>query len=247
VSLKVTVLGCNGPYPKAGGACSGYLLEDEDTKILIDCGNGVLSRLFAHCDDLNKLDAIFISHLHPDHMSDLMVLRYAVFIKRMFGKLNNPIPIYLPANPVEEYERVQYNDSFTQNVINEATEVNIKGIKITLKKTNHPVECYAMAFEKNNKKFVYSADTKYFNELIEFADRSDLFLCEANILHKDMTENVPHLSGKQAAEIALKANVNRIVLTHLLPEINLNELLNEAKEVFPKNLEIAEEDKSYSI
>ena len=48
IYLKLTILGCYGPYPKAGGACSGYLLEDETTKILIDCGNGVLSRLFLH-------------------------------------------------------------------------------------------------------------------------------------------------------------------------------------------------------
>jgi len=245
--LKLTVLGCNGPYPKAGGACSGYLLEDEDTKILIDCGNGVLSKLFAHCDDLNKLDAIFISHLHPDHMSDLMILRYAVFIKKMFKKLNKSIPIYLPANPVEEYERIQYNDSFTQNIINDATEINVKGIKITFKKTNHPVECYAMAFEKAGKKFVYSADTRYFNELINFAEGSDLFLCEANILHKDMTEHVPHLSGKQAAEIALNAKVKKTILTHLLPEINSDDLLYEAQKILSDNVEIAGDSKCYII
>jgi len=245
--LKLTVLGCNGPYPKAGGACSGYLLEDENTKFLIDCGNGVLSRLFTHCEDLNQLDAIFISHLHPDHMSDLMILRYAIFIKRMLGKLNKSIPIYLPATPVEEYERIQYNDAFTQNIINEATEVNIKDIKVSFKKTNHPIECYAMKFEKDSKKFVYSGDTKHFNELINFAEDSDLFLCEANILHKNMTQNVPHLSGKQAAEIALKANVDRLVLTHLLPEINSNDLLQEAKDVFSGNIELAEEDKIYII
>jgi len=66
--MKLTVLGCYGPYPKARGACSGYLLESQDTKILIDCGNGVLSRLLEYCGNLNNIDAILISHLHPDHM-----------------------------------------------------------------------------------------------------------------------------------------------------------------------------------
>ncbi len=245
--MKLTILGCYGPYPKAGGACSGYLLEDEDTKILIDCGNGVLSKLFYHCDDLDKLDAIFISHLHPDHMSDLMILRYSIFIKKMFGKLNKSIPVYLPANPIEDYERIQYHDTFILNTINEETEIYIKNIKVNFKKTNHSVECYAMSFKKDGRKFVYSGDTKYFNELIDFVDESHLFLCEANILHKDMTENVPHLSGKQAAEIALKAGAEKIILTHLLPEINIDDLFKEAKEVFPHNIEIAEEGKSYII
>lgn len=245
--MKLTVLGCYGPYPKAGGACSGYLLEDEETKILIDCGNGVLSKLFSYCNDLNKLDAIFISHLHPDHMSDLLVFRYAINIKQMFGKLKNPIPIYLPGNPQEDYERIQYNGAFNRNIIQEKSVVMINDIKVTFKKTNHPVECYAMAFEKNNKKFVYSGDTRYFDELIDFIKGSNLFLCEANILHKDMTETVPHLSGKQAAEIALKADVHRVVLTHILPEINPIDLVKEAEEVFPYILELAEEGKCHFI
>ncbi|SET42031.1 Ribonuclease BN, tRNA processing enzyme [Natronincola peptidivorans] len=245
--MKLTVLGCHGPYPRAGGACSGYLLEDEKTKILIDCGNGVLGKLFNYCGDLNKLDAIFISHLHPDHMSDLMVLRYAIAIKQMIGKLKQPIPIYLPANPQEEYERIQYNGAFHRNIIHEGVEVMINDIKVTFKRTDHPIECYGMAFEKNKKKFVYSGDTRYFEGFIDFIEESNLFLCEANIMHKDLTETVPHMSGKQAGEIALKAGLQRIVLTHILPEINPTDLLNEAKEVFPNILEIAEEGKSYFI
>lgn len=245
--MKLTVLGCYGPYPKAGGACSGYLLEDKNTKILIDCGNGVLSRLFQHCDNLNKLDAIFISHLHPDHMSDLMILRYTIFIHKMLGKLDKGIPIYLPANPLEEFDRIQYNNSFIQNIINEDIKINIKGIDVTFKRTSHPVECYAMAFEKDNKKFTYSADTRYFDELIEFVKGSDLFLCESNILHKDMTETIPHLSARQAAGIALKAGAKKLLLTHFLPEINLEELFQEAREILPYNSEIVEEGKSYCI
>ncbi|SNT09108.1 Ribonuclease BN, tRNA processing enzyme [Anaerovirgula multivorans] len=245
--MKLTVLGCYGPYPKAGGACSGYLLEDERTKILIDCGNGVLSKLFTYCNDLNKLDAIFISHLHPDHMSDLLVLRYAINIRQMLGKLKSPIPIYLPASPQEDYERIQYNGAYSRNIIKEKAEVMINDIKVTFKKTNHPVECYAMAFEKDKKKFVYSGDTRYFDGLIDFIKESNLFLCEANILHKDMTETIPHLSGKQAAEIALKADLRRIVLTHFLPEINTTDLISEAKEAFPYILELAEEGKCHFI
>lgn len=68
---------------------------------------------------------------------------------------------------------------------------------------------------------------------------SDLFLCEANILHKDMTETVPHLSARQAAKIALKAKVENLLLTHFLPEINVEELFQEAREILPYSLEIA--------
>ncbi|AOY77594.1 MBL fold metallo-hydrolase [Clostridium formicaceticum] len=245
--MKLTVLGCYGPYPKASGACSGYLLQDEETKILIDCGNGVFSKLLNHCNDLSKLDAIFISHMHPDHMSDLMVMRYAIKIKQMFGRLEKPIPIYLPANPSEEYERIQYEGAFVRNIIHEGTEVNVNTIRVTFKKTDHPLECYAMAFEKDRKKFVYSGDTKYFDGFVDFVKGSNLLLCEANVLHKHMNENVPHLSGRQAAEIAVKADVQKMVLTHFLPEIAVADVVEEAKEVFPHILQPAEEGKCYFI
>lgn len=59
--------------------------------------------------------------------------------------------------------------------------------------------------------------------------------------------SVPHLSGKQAAEIALKAEVKRLILTHIWPDINLDDLLNEAKEIFTNNVELAESHKEYYI
>jgi len=245
--MKLTVLGCYGPYPKARGACSGYLLESQDTKILIDCGNGVLSRLLEYCGNLNNIDAILISHLHPDHMSDLMVLRYAIAIGQMKGKVSKSIDLYTPASPKEDYERIQYQQAFTMHTIQDGDEININGIKISFKRTDHPIECYAMAFEKENKKFVYSGDTKYHEPLIEFAQKSDVFLCEGGILQKDWNENVPHVSVKQAAELALKAGVKRLLLTHFYPEVSPYQLFEEAREVFPYILELAEERKTYFI
>ena len=77
--MKLTVLGNNGPFPAAGGACSGYLVIEGDKKILIDCGNGVLANLQKFIK-LEEIDAVILTHLHSDHMSDMMVLRYAVHI-----------------------------------------------------------------------------------------------------------------------------------------------------------------------
>ncbi|KAB3539079.1 MBL fold metallo-hydrolase [Alkaliphilus pronyensis] len=245
--MKLTVLGCYGPYPKANGACSGYLLEDQDIKILIDCGNGVISRLFTHCNDLNKLDAIFISHLHPDHMSDLMVLRYAIAIGQMMGKITKPISIFLPSSPLEDYNRIPYQQAFTRSIINEELKVNIKGLDVSFFKTDHPVECYGMVFENNNKKLVYSGDTKFFPELADKIKGCDLFLCEGGILERDITDSTPHLSAKQVGEIAVEANLRRVILTHIFPATNTNLIFKEATEVYTNILEIAEEGKTYYI
>ena len=87
--MKLTVLGCYGPYPAAGGACSGYLLEHEGFAVLIDCGNGVLSRLQEFIEP-SKLKAIIISHLHSDHCSDLFILRYALQFSRKRSSQSSP-------------------------------------------------------------------------------------------------------------------------------------------------------------
>ena len=91
--MKLTILGKYGPYPAAGGACSGYLIEQGSTRVLIDCGNGVLSRLQQVCK-IKDLSAIVLSHLHSDHMADMLVLRYALEIGRVRGILDmDPIPL----------------------------------------------------------------------------------------------------------------------------------------------------------
>ena len=69
--MFLTVLGRHGPYPRPGGACSGYFIEDGSTRVLIDCGSGVLSRLMEHVHPAH-LDAIVLSHLHFDHAGGLL-------------------------------------------------------------------------------------------------------------------------------------------------------------------------------
>src|SRR5690554_3434426 len=97
--MKLRVLGNNGPYPKAGGTCSGYLLENKNTKVLLDCGNGVFSK-FQNVCKLEELDAIVLSHLHPDHISDVFILRYALQFKDLSLKL------FAPNEPMYEFERL---------------------------------------------------------------------------------------------------------------------------------------------
>ena len=72
--MRLHVLGCHGPWPCAGGATSGYLIEQGEQTLLMDCGAGVLGKLLALCDPA-ALSGVLLSHLHADHASDLLVLR----------------------------------------------------------------------------------------------------------------------------------------------------------------------------
>lgn len=83
--MNVTVLGKYGPYPKAGGAASGYLLSAGGNRILLDCGSGVFSRLISLCPP-EELSAVLLTHLHADHSSDLGVMNY--YLQRLGRELD---------------------------------------------------------------------------------------------------------------------------------------------------------------
>ncbi len=79
--MRLTVLGKSPSWQDAGGACSGYLLEDDETTVLIDCGNGVFGKLREQIDYVD-VDAVVISHLHADHFLDLIPYAYALPTRR---------------------------------------------------------------------------------------------------------------------------------------------------------------------
>lgn len=245
--MKLTVLGNYGPYPRAGGACSGYLIEDGSTKIVLDFGNGVLSRLQKFID-IEEIDAIILSHLHSDHMSDMMILRYAVDIKMNRGFMKKGIDVYAPSIPAEDFERIRYKEAINLKPIEAQKKIKIGKLEISFEKMEHCCEDYAISITSSGKKFVYSGDTSPNEALVEFAKDADLFLCEAGLLERDeKSMRVTHLTAKEAGDIAGRAGVKRLLLTHFWPEFKLEQYLNETLSTFAGMLEIADEMKSYFV
>ena len=244
--MKLTVLGAYGPFPAPGGACTGFLLENERHRILLDCGNGVISRLQKYVNPW-ELDAIVISHLHSDHISDLFILRYALDMAGNKGLLSRSMDVYAPEEPAEEYARIPYKNVYNVIPLKADQIIEAGSFQISFLPTIHPLPCLAMKIKSGDKSLVYSGDTEYFPELIQFASGCDLFLCEANFQNEDM--KVPrknHLSAFEAGTIAAKAKVRKLLLTHLPPGGDISISLKEAKEAFA-DTETAVEDKTYFI
>ena len=99
--MKLTVLGKSPSWQDAGGACSGYLLQEEDTTVVLDCGNGVFGKLRRFVDYVD-VDAVVLSHLHADHFLDLVPYAYAL----TYAPRQQPVPVHVwpgtdhPARPV---------------------------------------------------------------------------------------------------------------------------------------------------
>ena len=244
--MKLIVLGNYGPFPGRDGACSGFLLKDDNTNILIDCGNGVMSRVQRYCK-LEELDAIVLSHMHRDHCSDMHVLKYAVQNKNNRKTMNRAVEVYLPATPDNEYSDLNVNGIFNLHAISDGYQIQIKDFKLTFYKTIHPVECYGMRVEKDGKVFSYSADTVYTDNIVRLAENADLFLCDANATENLKSKgNVPHLSVKEACGIAKKANAKKLLLTHFYFEEPRENYMKDALNEF-EDVSLSEELTEYDI
>jgi ribonuclease BN (tRNA processing enzyme) len=213
--MNLTVLGCYGPYPHVSGACSGYLLTAGPHTFILDLGNGTLRNYFRH-QTLQNLDAIFLSHLHADHISDLFVLRYALDAQGLSKD------IYLPADPTEEYKRIPYKAVYQPHEISPQTEVHFGDVTVTFCPMRHAVPSYAIKITNGRQSFVYSGDTGANDALTEFSRGCDLLLCESAILDQDNDRMEFHMSAKQACETALNAGCKQLVLTHFYPPYALS-------------------------
>lgn len=245
--MHLTVLGCYGPYPAAGGACSGYLLEEGGCRILVDCGSGVLSRLQRYAKPW-ELQAVLLSHLHSDHIADLAVMRYALDYALSQGLWRSgPLPLYSPPEPANEAERLLYKELFELFPLSPLRPLRIGPFSFSFMETVHSLPCLAMRIETKKGTLVYSGDSEHFDGLIDFAGGADLFLCEANFQEEDMVLSPPnHLSAAGAARLAARAGVRRLLLTHLHPERRTAITLEEAQEYYPA-AELAREGETYSL
>lgn len=244
--MKLTVLGKYGPYPAPGGACSGYLVHDENTKVLLDCGNGVLSRLQQVCA-LTDLDAIIISHLHSDHFCDMLVLKYALdILAARLLRQDLPLPVYLPSEPFEDFSRIAYKNAFDLHPIEFQSNLRIKTLNFTFAEMTHPILSYAVSVSNDRKRLVYSGDTSYNEILIDFAKRADLLLADAELLEKDKKGVVNHMSAAEVGKVASSACVSSLLLSHIWPLYDEKELIEECSLYYTSPV-VAQEMFTYDV
>ena len=223
--MIITPLGTVSPYCKRNKNCPGFLIESNNFKILLDCGNGI-SKLLKMPEDLENL-IIIISHLHKDHYGDISSIAYASYVYKNLGYIKNKIKVYIPNDSFlqdfayltnfgeENYFEIipyTYNDKITLN-----------NIQITFSINPHPILTHSIKITDDKKSIVYSSDTGYKNNSLEsFAKNCDLLICETSFLKEQKKQSDYHLSTIEAATIAKRANVKSLVLTHFWPEIQKN-------------------------
>jgi ribonuclease BN (tRNA processing enzyme) len=237
--MRVNVLGYFSPYPPPDGAGPGYLLEHGGEKVLLDCGSGVVSRLGTMCNfRKGELSAVILSHLHPDHFCDLLVLRYAHF-RSMLERGVGPLKVYAPDKP--ELERaVIAHQSLDIHTIAPGDLLSLGSLDVSFFPTNHPYPCCGMRIESGGKILVYTGDTAWDANLVDHCRQADLLMVEASFLEADKGENVPrHMSALDCGTLAERSKAKRLLLTHFWPEYDPEELRREAAKAYAGDIILA--------
>jgi ribonuclease BN (tRNA processing enzyme) len=248
--MELTVLGCAGTYPGPHSGCSSYLLEHDGFRLLLDAGNFATGALQRH-GELFDVDAVLVSHLHADHCIDLVAYAYA----RKYAPQGPPplLPVYGPPGTQDRicgaFDHLppgELTDVYDWREVNPG-RLDLGPFTVDLATTAHPIQCHAARLSAGGRTLTYSADTGPCPGLIDLARGSDVFLCEAS--WQDDGQPLPdgvHLTGRGAAEHAAKADVGKLLLTHLVPWVDSDRVLSDAAGVFA-DVAIARADASYTV
>ena len=246
MALSITVLGCSGSYSAPGLACTGYLVESGTTRVWLDAGPGTLANLQRH-RQLTEIDAIVVTHEHPDHWLDLAMAYIACryFLDRA------PMPVYGTAGTQALAQALagahDLAPTIDWRVISDGDSATIGDQQWRFSRTDHPVETLAPRVDSGGRSFAFSADTGEGWSFASLGEGIDLGLCEATYLHEDLVTPSPHLSALQAGTMAADAGVKRLLLTHLAPGSDAPAFGREATEAFGAPVELVDVDRRYEV
>jgi ribonuclease BN (tRNA processing enzyme) len=215
LSIDVIVLGSSAMYATQERACSGYLVNIDGKKLLLDAGAGVWRNLIGHLD-YDKIDGVLLTHRHPDHTTDL----FQVFHARRYGGADAlpHIPLWAPAETLERVNAfsTELDEAFDLRTIAAGDKIDVFGATVSLFDMAHPPETVGVRIESGEEVLAYSADTGLDADFDGLAGNSDVFICEATYQEGDEPW-FGHLFASQAGEIAARVGTAKVVLTHLPP------------------------------
>ncbi len=241
--LKLTVIGCSGTYSSPDSACSAYLVQTDSTSVLLDAGPGSSIELQRHIE-LENLDAIVVSHEHPDHWTELPSLYHAY----RWGLEDSQIPVYGTAGTrtlLDSACESATNGTFDWTTIDAASTLVIGDMSFSFTLTDHPVETLAIRVESGGASVAYSADTGPGWTPASFGMPIDVLVYETTLPISYEDREIPHVSGREAGIRAEGADVGKLVLTHIPPGHDASERMAATSAEFSGPIELAEPGRTF--
>lgn len=248
--MRLTVLGSAASHAAAGQACAGHLVESAQTAVLFDCGNGVLANLYQAIDPYS-LGAVFITHNHPDHYADIYSMQ-AMLRYSPQGPVG-PLPLYAPEWLFDRMQMIlsqrgarEFREAFEFTPLAQGVTVRAGDIEITPTEVDHTEPTYALVARAGGSTLCYTSDTAPGQRVLDAATGADLLLAEAT-LPQAYAGASPHMTAREAGELARDAGASRLVLTHIWPTNDRAAMLDEAAAAFSGPIDIANELDTYEF
>jgi ribonuclease BN (tRNA processing enzyme) len=252
--MRVTVLGKSPAWQDAAGACSGYLVQEQGFTLLLDCGNGVFSRLREYIDYAD-VDAVLVSHLHADHFFDVVPYSFALSYG-VRGDAPSP-PLHGPPGALDCFRRVGGclgDESLITGAfaVNEyaagANTLTLGPLTVTLCEVPHYVLTHAVAITApGSGRFTFGADCRPNDGLVRFASGSDLMIAEATLLAPETFGYRGHLTAHEAGAHGRAAHARRLVLTHFSDELDAGRVAEQGAAGFGAAVELASAGAVYEV
>jgi ribonuclease BN (tRNA processing enzyme) len=223
------------------------LIEGFGSRILLDCGSGVLARLAGLCRHF-ELDAVILSHLHFDHCSDMLVLRYALDEAARLGRLPQPVPVWCPATPADVAELMTYKEALRASPIRSDQPVTIAGLTAEFLPVKHPIESYGVILRPAKAPavgalFFYTGDTEWVENLPKAIGDCEILLVESTLTGAQgcPAPGAGHLTIGEAVRLGGMTNAKTIILTHYPPDRPEEEIVLEARRHLARPIVVATE------
>ncbi len=242
------VLGSCGAWPAAGDACSGFLVEHEGFRLVLDLGYATLPRLLA-VTPAESIDAVLISHGHPDHCADLNPFLRARALR------DDPapaVPVHAPAGALDRVLALDrpgmLDDAYELRLFAPGDRFDIGPFHVATWALPHMVPNAGVRLSAGSRTLAYTGDTGPSPVLAELARHADLLLAEATYAEEVPDESRAFLfSARQAGELASEAGAKRLVLTHLMPGADPERSLAAARRRYQGDVTVAHSGETYDL
>lgn len=246
--MKLTILGSGTINSAPKRIASGYLLSHNLHTALMDCGPGILIQIKKNGTDVLNIDTLFLSHFHLDHCADVFPLLLNRYLEDT--ECNQKLTIVGPIGLKHWFETMaSLQGSWLHSSLPRLHESNHNfynwaGLTVTTCLTQHTNSSIAFRFQ-GEKTFFYSGDSGLSGGLIKFAKDTDSALVECS--YPDHQKKEGHLTASECASFASRAQIKNLILTHIYPQNDSDDLLQRVGETYSGPIVVATDFATFEV